>query len=220
VCRLQSEGHIRAKTDRNPPITTAEIPSAVLAEYTNSAHGWDDTVANEMRYFLPRYLELIANGDIPDHTLPEKCLRRLAEAAWRTHWPEAEVEVLDQFFDAYIVDEASHLSRHDTSGEWFVDFGFDQALLLAISAGADVDRLFAALWSVRDPAGAVHLAHQRMYATADEYRLEPDVAASYERLHSLLFRPDATERISAAARSTHNIDFLSVLQASLELQQQ
>jgi len=32
-----------------------EISSRTLAEYTNSAHDWDDgPVAREMRYFLPR----------------------------------------------------------------------------------------------------------------------------------------------------------------------
>jgi len=45
-----------------------EIPAELLAEYTNSAHAWDDdTVAREMRYFLPRYMELIAHNDPPDH---------------------------------------------------------------------------------------------------------------------------------------------------------
>ena len=67
-----------------------EIPSKLLAEYTNSAHSWDDDqVAREMRYFLPRYLELIALGDPPDNMDLDICLRRLAYAQWRSKWPQA-----------------------------------------------------------------------------------------------------------------------------------
>lgn len=43
-----------------------EISAALLSEYTNAAHAWDDEqVAREMRCFLPR----------------------LVEAHWRTRWP-------------------------------------------------------------------------------------------------------------------------------------
>jgi hypothetical protein len=100
---------------------------------------------NEMRYFLPRYLELIAIDDIPDHTLPEKCLRRLAEAEWRTNWPEAEVP---------------------------------------------------------------------RQSTTERRHLDPDVAHSYERFHSLLFSPRVVERIVAGEKSTSNADLRSVLTSS------
>ena len=46
-----------------------EVPAGLLAEYTGSAHSWDDgPVACEMRYFLPRYFDLIAQNDPPDNT--------------------------------------------------------------------------------------------------------------------------------------------------------
>jgi hypothetical protein len=45
----------------------SQMSSGLLAEYTHSAHGWDDKIADDFRYFLPRYLELIAAGDIPSH---------------------------------------------------------------------------------------------------------------------------------------------------------
>ena len=38
-----------------------ELTAAQLAVYTNSAHGWHD----DMLYFLPRYLELLALGEVP-----------------------------------------------------------------------------------------------------------------------------------------------------------
>ena len=53
-----------------------DIPAALLAEYTGSAHSWDDgPVAREMRYFLPRYFELIAQNDPPDNCGIDICLR-------------------------------------------------------------------------------------------------------------------------------------------------
>ena len=42
------------------------VPSPRSPKYTNSAHGYDEgRIADELRYFLPRYLELIAAGDRP-----------------------------------------------------------------------------------------------------------------------------------------------------------
>lgn len=77
-----------------------EIPAALLAEYTNSAHGWHD----EMRYFLPRYFELIAAGDPPAHFGDfDYALARLASTD-RPVWPEAERHAVDGFFVALIVE--------------------------------------------------------------------------------------------------------------------
>ena len=77
-----------------------DIPARLLAEYTGSAHNWDDgPVAREMRYFLPRYFELIALNDPPDTGGIDICLRRLAQAGWRAKWPDRECDVIDRFFD-------------------------------------------------------------------------------------------------------------------------
>ena len=66
------------------------IPAELLAEYTNSAHSYDDDqVSRELRYFLPRYFELIAAHDYPDHGGLDICLRRLGDADYRNKWPGA-----------------------------------------------------------------------------------------------------------------------------------
>jgi hypothetical protein len=93
-----------------------EIPAALLAEYTNSAHSWDDgPVAREMRYFLPRYFELLAVDDPPDNGGVDICLRRLGYADWRAKWPERECAVIDRFFDEYM---RSSLERTDMDLWW------------------------------------------------------------------------------------------------------
>jgi hypothetical protein len=88
-----------------------DIPSNLLAEYTGSAHSWDDgPVARQMRYFRPRYFELIALADPPDTCGLGICLRRLAQADWHAKWPDRECAIIDRFFDALML---SSLERID-----------------------------------------------------------------------------------------------------------
>lgn len=77
-----------------------EIPASLLGEYTNSAHVWTPVVADQLRYFLPRYFELLAVGEIPNALGMETCLIRLHEADWRTSWPRAEADAIMGFFTA------------------------------------------------------------------------------------------------------------------------
>lgn len=64
-----------------------EVSNDLLAEYTNSAHGYDtDKIANDFRYFLPRYFELIAAGELPTSNYEEVMLRRLGDANYAATW--------------------------------------------------------------------------------------------------------------------------------------
>ncbi len=66
----------------------SEINASLLAEYTNSAHGYDtETIEPEFKHFLPRYLDWIANCDPPSHIGLETCLVRLQ--GYRERWPKA-----------------------------------------------------------------------------------------------------------------------------------
>ncbi|HEY0371721.1 MAG TPA: hypothetical protein VGD79_06945 [Thermoanaerobaculia bacterium] len=140
-----------------------ELPSSLLAEYTNSAHGYDDgDIARELRYFLPRYFELIANGDPPDHMgMLDLCLSRLGEASYRTHWSLQEADVIDRFFDAFLIACTSDLEMVEWPVGWKPAFRIIDALTLALTAGADVERLIAALERAPDPGAGVHLASLR-----------------------------------------------------------
>ena len=81
-----------------------EITPNLLAEYTNSAHPWNDQTEKELRHLLPRYMALIAKREAPDQdhyfcqvrgrfaTVPLGALvlggtgrRGLAPATWRWH---------------------------------------------------------------------------------------------------------------------------------------
>jgi hypothetical protein len=181
------------------------IPAKLLAEYTNSAHDWDDDqVAREMRYFLPRYLELIALGDPPDRMGMDICLRRLAHARWRSQWPAAQVAVLDIFFDRLI--EASSQRLHVINWSEGPELAFDMAdlLTMVVTAGGDIARVLSAWDSAPDPGAAVHMARLRKRVVYKKNRnrfssayLDHHAAAA-EEIATFLMRPSVTERIEAA----------------------
>ena len=139
-----------------------EVSSSLLAEYTNSAHGYDeDSIAVELKYFLPRYFELIAEHDPQDDVGMDICLRRLGEASYRTRWPAEEAEIIDRFFDAFLVDSTALVEVELWPGGWHLAFNILDALTMALTAGADVERLIAAFESAPDPVAGVLLASLR-----------------------------------------------------------
>jgi hypothetical protein len=184
-----------------------QISSSLLSGYTNSAHNWNDgPVAREVRYFLPRYLELIAANDPPDNLGLDICLRRLGQTQWREKWPPAEVDVLDRFFDHFALACLQRLDLEQTpSGWWQLAFDFKAVLTLAITAGGDLNRILAAWNAAEDPAAATHGASLR-YDLADDGRgpylcspcLERDHTEAAYRIGAFLMGQDITERIEAA----------------------
>src|SRR5262245_49292162 len=138
------------------------IPSALLAEYTNSAHGYDDgRIATELRYFLPRYFDLIAAGDPPDHMGLDICLRRLGDAGYRENWPRPEADAIDRFFDAFMVASLPRLDLVRWPAGWSLAFDMADVLTMAVTAGGDIDRLLRVWTRAPDPAAAVHMASLR-----------------------------------------------------------
>jgi hypothetical protein len=78
-----------------------EMPAQLLAVFTDSPHAWNDgQAADDLRALLPRYFELIAEGDFPTRGEKEQTLRRLAEADSSAKWPPQEVAAIDRFFAA------------------------------------------------------------------------------------------------------------------------
>lgn len=182
-----------------------EITSALLAEYTNSAHAWDDAVAREMRYFLPRYLELIAANDPPDDLGLATRLRRLDSARWRDTWPAGERELLDRYFDVLLTAAVARLDLEQWPVDWKLAFDVGALLTLVITAGGDVDRVLAA-WDVNtSPAAAIHMAALRaelVPADGGGWRLNSsfleDHPAAAEKIGRFLARPVVSEKIEAA----------------------
>ena len=197
-----------------------EIPAALLAEYTNSAHPWDNQVARELRYFLPRYFELIGANDAPCSMGTEICLRRLRDAKWREAWPPAQADLIDRYFDALVRGTLERLPvrRWDTGADLAIDFG--DILTLIVTAGGDLDRALAA-WDAGPEIGtAAHMAQLRtdVYYTGgrDTYRnahLDDDPQAA-DKIAAFVTRPEVAERIENAFFLTEDLDLQTILSRS------
>lgn len=182
------------------------IPASILAEYTNSAHGWDDgPIAREMRYFLPRYLELIAINEPPCHMGLDICLRRLGEAKWRETWPAAEEEALDRFFDALMRQSLSNLDLAAWPVGWRLAFDIADVLTLVVTAGGDLERVLAVWDGAADPSAAIHMAALREDVLESAGRtylhsayLDKDFNREADRIGAFLMRPEVDRRIEAA----------------------
>lgn len=183
-----------------------DLQSPLLAEYTNSAHGWDDDrVAADMRYFLPRYLELIALDNPPDCLGLPPCLRRLGGAAWRSKWPAPEVELLDRFFSELVVSSLSNLDLVNTPAGWRLRFDLTDVLALIVSAHGDIDRALAVWDGAADPGAALHMAalradvsktHDRTYLYS--VYLEGAYGAAADTIGAFLSRPEIDKRLEDA----------------------
>lgn len=182
-----------------------QIPSLTLAEYTNSAHDWDDgPVAREMRYFLPRYFELIAAYDPPDNIGLDICLRRIGRGGWRSKWPAEEEQLIDRFLDAFLVASLARLDLALWPVGWRLDFDFADVLTMIVTADGDLDRALAAWDGAADPAAAIHMAALRSDVLTlngrpclDNPFLE-DHRTEADKIGAFLMRNDVDQRIEAA----------------------
>jgi hypothetical protein len=182
-----------------------EIPSLLLAEYTNSAHDWDDgPVAREMRYFLPRYFELIANYDPPDNIGLDICLRRIGRGGWRAKWPVEEERVIDRFLDAFLVASLSRLKLAHWPIGWRLDFDFADVLTMIVTAGGNLDRALSVWDGAADPAAALHMAALRSDVLTlngkpcfDNPFLE-DHREEADKIGAFLMRPEVDRRLETA----------------------
>lgn len=182
-----------------------QIPSLTLAEYTNSAHDWDDgPVAREMRYFLPRYFELIAAYDPPDNIGLDICLRRIGRGGWRSKWPAEEEQLIDRFLDAFLVASLARLDLALWPVGWRLDFDFADVLTMIVTADGDLDRALAAWDGAADPAAAIHMAALRSDVLTlngrpclDNPFLE-DHRTEADKIGAFLMRDDVDQRIEAA----------------------
>jgi hypothetical protein len=213
--REENEGALRAT-----PLK--EIPADLLAEYTNSAHAWDDdVVARELRYFLPRYLELIAQNDPPDHLGLDICLRRLAYAHWRAKWPGPEVDVLDCFFDALLVASLPRLELSEWPAGWRLDFDLADVLTLVVTADGDIKRMLAAWDGSPDPPAAIHMAALRGNVLRRSHRTFfysaylPDHPEAADAIGAFLVRPEVTARIEAAVFTVEDPRLQQILSDAL-----
>jgi hypothetical protein len=182
-----------------------KIPANLLAEYTNSAHDWNDgPVAREMRYFLPRYFELIAANDPPDTMGIDICLRRLGRSGWREKWPVAEEHLIDRIFDAIVAASICRIDLVRWPAGWRLDFDLADVLTMIVTAGGDIERVLAVWDAAGDPQAAIHMAALRadVLSTAARTCLHSTYLdhhqAAADAIGAFLMRPEVDRRLEAA----------------------
>jgi hypothetical protein len=121
------------------------ISRDLLTEYTHSAHGWDGKIADDFRYFLPRYFELIAAGEIPCNNGLETCLGRMLHAAYGKDWPQEEADAIDGFFVALFRAELGKPLGPADYSLFDAGEGAEAVLCCMAHAGGDV-RLLLDVW--------------------------------------------------------------------------
>lgn len=203
-----------------------EISPELLAEYTHSAHGWDERVAEDFRYLLPRYFELIAIGQTPSHFGVELGLDRLANVAWRQQWPDVEADAIDEFFlalfQAQILAPADFIE--DASGQSAFSSEEAEAILCGVAqAGGDVAPLLA-LWDATFTYAAdLRLARMIVGSNSDRRELanswwghlnKPHVLQAQQRIFGWLAREAVRQRLEAAClREANPVALLLLSQA-------
>lgn len=135
------------------------IPVELLSEYTSSAHGYDEEMhGTSLRYFLPRYFELIALNQAPYNNDLPQCLTRLGEADYRHNWAKAEALIIDQFFDALLAEKLRDVSVINWPVGYRLGYPMDELLEMMVLAGGDVPRILATFEHAPDPGAALHIS--------------------------------------------------------------
>lgn len=185
-----------------------EISSRLLAQYTSSAHGWDGKTENDLRYYLPRYFELIASDDTPSDFDEEHCLVRLGEAGYRGNWKSLEADAVDRFLVALLRERLALPLDIDAMG--WAGSGCDPVettLCTAANAGCDLAFLIATWDSDRARNSTLHLAN--VIASADWQARQlrdnwwighrgPYPEQAMQRVIRWLLRQETRERLEAA----------------------
>ena len=154
-----------AKTPRR------ELTADLVSEYLGSAHHVDEgSAAQEVRHFLPRIFEFLAEGEEVSLSGNECALIRLGHGAlgwgeetYRDVWPKKEIEAVDRVLRAYwlaVLVEAPELFQRRETGEMLFDDRLaEDALCMVAKGGGDVADLLA-LWDEdMSLAAALHVAN-------------------------------------------------------------
>jgi hypothetical protein len=200
-----------------------DIPALTLAEYTNSAHVWNERVADQLRYFLPRYFELIAQDDIPTNLSIETCLARLSFANWRQMWPQTEVAAIERYFAALfrslLVSPNAEMEEYPGLPSYHSDPAEDLLCMVA-RAGGDLAPLLAIWDETRCESADLRLANtiggaewlrDRLRNSSWHAARRPEVVAAMDQVIAWLRRPFVRERLEAACLAASDPDKAALL---------
>lgn len=158
VCVGEDDARALARTEPR------QLPARLVAEYTNSAHEWNEVSEGEFKELLPRYFDLLARFEAPAQGgYYHYALNRLRDADYRTRWPSREAAVVDAFFDAYIPYAARALAPETKAcaacgrRHWRAN-PFADIIAMIVIAGFGADRIIEILRHDRSEAVTLQLA--------------------------------------------------------------
>lgn len=161
VCRCNS---CVSDQDAHDLLTTPlhTISSALLAEYTNSAHGYDfEGIETQFKYLLPRYLELIALGEPPHQHSSSITLSRLGDARYRERWRQTEIEAIDEFFAGLVDAFLGRLPFRQNFWPKAGFFDFFSVIDLIVNSRGDIQTTLEIWEAHADPIAALYAAYAR-----------------------------------------------------------
>ena len=185
-----------------------QMSSQLLSEYTHSAHGWDDRIADEFRYFLPRYFELIAAKDPPTNISMETSLERLHEANYRANWPVLEIDAVDRYFRAlFEVRLTEPIDIDPGDMPCLKTDALEETLCMVAHAGGDIANLLTTWEADRGGTATLHIAN--IVSNADWHKMRlgnswwygvprPHTAEAMRLVTAWLLRRETRERLEAA----------------------
>lgn len=183
------------------------ISPELLANYTHSAHSWNGKVEDDLRYLLPRYFELIAQGLDPTHFGDEICLERLSDADYRNTWKQKDADAIEAFFLALMRDRLAEPVEVDWSGMSHGDDPVESALCLIAHAGGDLAPLLAAWGADESRTATLHIANIAAKANWYAKQLEntwwcvehrPNGQIAMQQVIAWLLRAQTRERLETA----------------------
>lgn len=213
---------VDAQTERDLcTVPLRQISARLLAEYTHSGHGWDDRIADDFRYFLPRYFELIAAGAPPSNVGIETCLGQLYVSNYRTGWPSSEVAAIDAFFLALVRAQLAASVHIDRTGiPALQEEELEDILCMIANADGDLAEVLAVWDSDRSRTATLRIAHiisvakwrKKLLANAFWDGLSrPRVEAGMRQVMAWLVRPETRERLEAACLAEQDADAAALL---------
>lgn len=189
----------------NTPL--AAIDAELLACYSHAAKPADPiSISLALRYFLPRYFELIAKNEWPVHYNEEGSLKMLRQAEYRRTWPAAEVEAVEGLFGAlFRASLQRNVSINDPQQARLERCAIGLILGLIVCAGGDVAPRLRDWESADQPTADLHLALfiernrpalvKRKHLNVAWRSAHPDVES---QIILWLLRPETIVRMEAA----------------------
>lgn len=128
-------------------LSVDSIPRDLLSTYNDSARS-EKTKIEEVKHFLPRYLELIADFNFPSHSA-EISFSRLVPFD-KNEWTKTELEILSDFQVAYFK-HALQTYPIPSSGDQI-----DSIIIMFWSGGLGIDQLLKAWEETESLESVIH----------------------------------------------------------------